>query len=257
MVSIIAIANHKGGTSKTTTCASLAVAFLELGQKPILMVDCDPTGALSTSFGVTPDEGEKTIYHALLERGTSLKKVIRRVRDGLDLAPSNRDLAGAEIILATQAGGELLLRKALEPIREDYAAIFLDCPPNLGKLTITALTAADGVVIPLTPAYLSLNPIGHLFETVEAVHDRLNPKLRVLGLLLTQFNRQTLHAQEVEERVRTLYPKLLFSQVIGQSVRIQEAPAGAQTILDYQPSHPASAAYRDVAKEVLHRVQAH
>ena len=239
MGNIIAVCNNKGGTAKTTSCASLAVALLELHQRPILMVDCDPTGALSASFRSVPGDGEKTIYHALLERGTTLKRVIRPLRNGLDLAPSNRDLAAAEIILATQAGGELLLKKALEPHRDDYAFILLDCPPNLGKLTVSALTAADSVLIPLTPAYLSLNPLGHLFETVEAVRDRLNPKLKVLGLLLTQFNRQTLHAQEVEERVRSLYPDLLFSQVIGHTVRIQEAPAAGQTILDYQPSHRA------------------
>ena len=173
MASIIAIANNKGGTSKTTTCASLAVALHELGQKPILMVDCDPTGALSTSFGISPGQDEKTLYHALLEPATTIKQVTRQLRPGLDLVPANRELSAAEMILPTKTGGEQLLRKKLEAARRDYAIVLLDCPPNLGKLTVNALTAADGLVIPLTAAYLSLNPLAHLFETVEADQTRI------------------------------------------------------------------------------------
>jgi chromosome partitioning protein len=257
MALVIALANHKGGTAKTTTCASLGVALLELGYHPILLVDCDPTGALSASFGVFPTPEEKTIYHAMLERGTSLKRVTRSLRNGLDLAPASRDLSAAELLLPQEAAGDVMLRQTLQPVREVYPFILLDCPPNLGPLTINALTAADGVLIPLTPAYLSLNPLQQLFDTIEAVRTRLNPTLQLWGLLLTQFNRNTLHAQEVEERLRALYPALLLPQVIGQSVRFQEAPAGAQTILDYQPSHPGARAYRDVAKEVIRRAQAH
>lgn len=256
MGTVIAIANHKGGTAKTTTCASLGVALSELGYSPILLIDCDPTGALSASFGVIPAVEDKTIYHALLERGTTLRRVIRPVRDAIDLAPASRDLSAAEILLTQEAGGDAILRKTVQQVRDHYSFILLDCPPNLGKLTINALTAADGVIIPLTPAYLSLNPLGQLFDTIDAVRERLNPKLRVCGLLLTQFYRRTLHAQEVEERVRALYPDLVFSQIIGHSVRFQEAPAGAQTILDYQPNHPGALAYRELAKEVIHRVQA-
>ena len=258
MSSIIAVMNHKGGTSKTTTAASLAVALIELGQKPVLLIDSDHTRALSTSFGVVPGEGEKTLYEALLERGVTLKRAIRHVREGLDLVPASRDLSAAEILLSTTPGGDVMLQKALQPVRADYAMILIDCPPALGKLTINALTAADGVLVPVTPAYLSLNPLEEVFATIEAVKERLNPRLRVLGILLTQFNQHTLHHREVEERVRTLYPDLLFPQIVPWTIRLQEAPAGGQTILDYQPSHPAAMAHREAAKEVLQRAhQAH
>ena len=176
----------------------------------------------------------------MLERGTSLKRIIRSLRNGLDLASASRDLSAAELLLPQEAAGDVMLRNTLQPIREVYPFTLLDCPPNLGLLTINALTAADGVLIPLTPAYLSLNPLQQLFDTIEAVRTRLNPMLQLWGLLLTQFNRNTLHAQEVEERLRALYPELLLPQVIVQSVRFQEAPAGAQTILDYPPTHPGA-----------------
>lgn len=253
---IIAISNHKGGTAKTTTCASIAAAIGELGQGPVLVVDCDPTGALTTSFKVHPKPGEKTVYHALLERGTSLRSTIRKVNDRLHLVPAERDLAAAEILLIQQPGGEFALQKALREVEAEYPYVLLDCPPNLGKLTVNALAAADGVLIPLTPAYLSLNPMAHLMETIETVRERLNPSLRLLGLLLTQFNRRMLHAVEVEERLRSTYPGLVFEQVIAPSVRFQEAPAGGVTILEYEPNHPGAAAYRAVAKELIHRAQA-
>lgn len=251
---VIAFSNHKGGTAKTTSCASVAVALLELGQGPVLLVDCDPTGALSASFNAIPKAGEKTIYHALLERGTSLKNVIRTIRPGLDLAPANRDLAAAEIILPHEAGGDLVLKKALAEAGNTYTFILLDCPPNLGKLTINALAAADGVVIPLSPAYLSLNPMGQLVDTIESVTERLNPKLKIHGLLLTRFDRRLLHAQEVEGHLRERFPGMVFKQVIAPSVRFEEAPAGGVTILDYQPDHPGSIAYREVTKELLEHI---
>jgi chromosome partitioning protein len=251
---VIAFSNHKGGTAKTTSCASVAASLLELGHGPVLVVDCDPTGALSAGFNAIPPDGAKTIYHALLERGTTLKDVIRTVRPGLDLAPANRDLAAAEIILPHEPGGDVILRKALREVEGSYAFVLLDCPPNLGKLTINALSAADGVVIPLSPAYLSLNPMGQLVDTIEHVTERLNPKLKIYGVLLTRFDRRLLHAKEVEEHLRGRFPDMVFKQVIAPSVRFEEAPAGGVTILEYQPGHPGAIAYREVTKELLEHV---
>ena len=247
---IIAIVNHKGGVGKTTTAASLGAALQEHGRR-VLLVDLDPQASLTVTFA--DQAHQKTIYHALLEEGVAVKDTIVPVRERLSLIPSGRDLAAADLLLAQEADGDLYLRRTLAPVTKAYDVILLDCPPNLAKLTINALVAADAALIPLSSSFLSLKPLGQLLDTIEQVKARRNPSLAILGFLLTRFSRTTLHAAEVEERVREMFKAKVFTTVIGQSVRFEEAPAVGQTILEYEPSHPGALAYRAVAKEVIHR----
>jgi chromosome partitioning protein len=249
-MTVLAIACHKGGTAKTTSTATLAVALAQEGQR-VLACDLDHQAALTTTFGIQADQGQRTVYHALLQEGIGLAQVIVPVGECLDLAPSHRDLAAGEVLMQ-QAGddGDLYLREALAPLRDQYDYILMDCPPNLGKLTINALVSADRVIIPVNPSFLAVRALGQLLETIELVRARRNPSLAIMGILLTRVSR-TLHAAEVEARLRQMFPDQVFSTAIGQSVRFEEAPVTGKTILDYEPWHPGALAYRAVAKEIL------
>jgi len=249
---ILAIVNHKGGSTKTTTAATLAVALADFNKRTkVLLCDLDPQASLTATFGLDNNEHPKTLYHALLERGTKITDVKTHIRDRLDLVPANRNLAAGEVLLLRDdKEGDFYLRRALTPVRKEYAYILLDCPPNLGKLTINALVAADRVIIPVTCSFLAVKALGQLLDTIEQVRARLNPSLDIMGILLTRFSR-TLHAAEVERRIREIFKGQVFKTVIGHSVRFEEAPAAGKTILDYEPSHPGAVAYRAFAKEVL------
>jgi chromosome partitioning protein len=250
-MTIIAIVCHKGGVAKTTSAATLGVALAtDEPRRRVLLADLDFQASLTTSFGVNPEERGKTIYHALLEEGTQLTDVLVPVREGLDLAPANRDLAAAESLLLQEQDGDLYLRQALAPARDQYDYLLLDCPPNLGRLTINALVAANYVLIPVNPSFLAVKALGQLMQTITLVQERRNPSLALMGILLTRVNR-TLHAAEVETRVRHIFPNHVFTTTISQSVRFEEAPAAGKTILDYDPFHPGALAYRALAKEII------
>ncbi len=249
---IIAVVNHKGGSTKTTSTATLAVALAELQPHiRVLAVDCDPQASLTATFGLEAEDRPKTLYHALLEQGTGVTDVLVPVRERVDLVPANRNLAAAEVLLLNDEQGNLALRQALASVYAQYAYIVLDCPPSLGKLTINALAAADKIIIPVTCSFLAVKALGQLLDTIEEVQRQLNPSLTIMGLLLTRLSR-TLHAAEVEKRLRQIFPSQVFDTVIGHSVRFEEAPAAGQTILEYAPDHPGALAYRAFAHEVLH-----
>lgn len=249
---IIAVVNHKGGSTKTTTAATLAVALVELDQHArVLLCDLDPQASLTATFGLDSTDHPKTIYHALLERGTGVTAARVPLRERLDLVPANRNLAAGEVLLLQEDDGDLYLRRALAPVQRHYDYILLDCPPNLGKVTINALVAAQRVIIPVTCSFLAVKALGQLFDTIDEVKARLNPSLAIMGILLTRFSR-TLHAAEVEKRLRDIFKAQVFRTVISHSVRFEEAPAVGQTILDYAPSHPGALAYRAFAHEVIH-----
>lgn len=250
---VIAVYNKKGGSTKTTTCATCAVALHELGHRPILMIDCDPNASLSTTFGVRPDAKQASLYEGLFAEGFSLESAIRPVREGLDLIPSTEQLAAAEQLIAAEPGGELILRDALKGLRDRYAAILIDTPPDVVKLNVLALVAADGVLVPMTTDFLAVDPTLKSLKIIRSVKDRLNPSLQTIGLLLTRYAPGN-HAREVEERLRGAYPDLVFRDVVKESVRFKEAPIGQQTILDYDTNHPGAVAYRAVVKELLQRV---
>lgn len=250
---ILAVYNHKGGVGKTTTAASLGVAIHGLGHGPVLLVDCDPNASLSQTFGIRPRKGEPTVYEALLGEGVKLQDAIRPLREGLDLIPASEDFSAGEYLVAQQAGGEMILREALEEVRGRYRVIVIDSPPNYMKLNVMPLAAADGVVVPMSADFLSIRPTQESLKTIENVRRRLNPNLRIFGLLLTKYDQRTLHAREIGEQMRTAYPGVVFDDAVGFSVRFQEAPVGAETILDYAPTHPGAETYRAVARQLIAR----
>lgn len=247
---IIAIANRKGGTAKTTTTVNLGAALAELGKK-VLLVDLDPQGNLSTYLGIDKDNLKKTIYNALLEEGVHLADIIYQKYEKLDIAPSNNDLSAAEVLLVNEIGREAVLAKTLQPINNKYDYILIDCPPNLGLLTINALTSANKVVIPIECAFLSTQGLKQLLQTITTVQERLNPYLEVMGILLTKYDSRTSHAQEVAKEVRKAFPNKVFSTIINRTVRFDEAPVVGQSILEYASDSPGSIAYRQLAKEII------
>lgn len=252
MSRIIAVANQKGGVGKTTTCASLAVALTELGES-VLAIDLDPQSHLTMNMGIDPNNLENTIYHAILQKGVSIGDILVNVRQNLDLAPVNRDLAAAEILLLQEAGGEVALAKSLGKVIEDYGYILIDCPPNLGKLTINALTAAHEVIIPVECSYFAVKGLGQLLDTIDLVEERLNPDLHIVGILLTMYDGRTLHVQQITKRLQEAFGKEVFNTAIPRTIRFNEASARGETILEYAANHKGALAYRQLAKEVIHR----
>ena len=244
---VIAFANQKGGVAKTTTTLNLAVAFQEMGYR-VLAVDLDPQGNLTMSQGMDPDTVERSMFDVLV-RSMAIEEVI--VRAEIDLAVSSIDLAGAELALSSMIGRERALQKALLPIRKSYDYILVDTPPSLGLLTINALTAADGVIVPVQCEYLSLRGLVQLEGTLSMIRENLNPVVEIQGILPTMYDGRTLHAREAVEMLRENFGDLVFETKIKKTVRYAEAPVQGSSILKYEPNGPAAAAYRELAKEVL------
>lgn len=249
---VIAIANQKGGVGKTTTVVNLGAALAALGRKTLL-IDLDPQSALSVGFGINSYELEETVYNALVESdSTSLQSVIHYgIRPNLDMVPSNIDLAAAEMELIAAIGREYILKEILEPLRENYKYILIDCPPSLGLLTINALTASNYVLIPLQCEYLALRGMRMLIEVIEKVQKKLNPSLKVLGILGTMYNARTIHAKEVLEEIRSVFGDKVFDVVIHSSIKFAEAPVVHKPILEYARSHPGAVAYRTLAEVIV------
>lgn len=250
----IAFSNQKGGTGKTTTVINTAGALSEMGKK-VLVVDMDPQASLTVGFGVDTESLDETMYDVLLE-GFPIANLIRPIRDNVDIAPTNITLSAADINLNNQYRREDRLLNALERVEDDYDIILVDCPPSLGILTINALSAADGIVIPMSCAFYSLVGIKLLFGTLDSIKEQINPDLEVLGVLPTMYDRRTKHATEVLELVRQQLEGNfhVFNTVVRMTVRIQEAPVAGQTITEYSPKHPGAQDYRDFAEELIEEI---
>jgi chromosome partitioning protein len=244
---VIAFANQKGGVAKTTTTLNLAVAFAERGLR-VLAVDLDPQGNLTMSQGFDPDGIEQSMFDVLVHR-LPIEQVIRPAE--IDLAVSSIDLAGAELALSSMIGRERALEKALAPVRGNYDYVLIDTPPSLGLLTINALVAADGVIVPVQCEYLSLRGLVQLEGTLGMVRENLNPNVQIVGILPTMFDPRTIHSREAVEILEENFRDLVFATRIRKTVRYAEAPVKGTSVLKYDPTGPAAEAYRELAKEVL------
>jgi chromosome partitioning protein len=251
---IIALANQKGGVGKTTSAITLGAALAELGQR-ILLVDFDPQGGCAIGLGIEPGSIEVSIYNALLDRTCDVDEVILKTTvPSLDLLPSNIDLAAAELLLVQEVAREQTLLRVLAPLRVKYDFMLIDCPPSLGLLTINALTAADGVIIPLECEYYALRGMALLMDSIDRVKERLNPRLQIDGIVATMFDPRTLHSREVHGRVKEAFGPRVFETVIRKTVRFAEAPVAGEPILNYAPKSLGAMAYRNLAEEVMSRV---
>jgi chromosome partitioning protein len=249
---IIALCNQKGGVGKTTTTINLGAALAEFGRK-VLLVDFDPQGALSVGLGVNPNELDLTIYNALMERDVTADDILIKTNADMDLLPSNIDLSAAEVQLVGEVAREQSLKRVLAPMVADYDFILVDCQPSLGLLTINALTAADGVIIPLECEYFSLRGVALLIQTIEKVSERLNPQLELKGILATMYDARTLHGREVLSRVVQAFGSKVFHTVVNRTVRFPETTVAGEPITTFASSSPGAAAYRDLAREVVAR----
>jgi chromosome partitioning protein len=249
---VIAFANQKGGVAKTTSTLNLAVAFAEQGLR-VLTVDLDPQGNLTMSQGLNPDTIERSMYDVLVHR-LPIEQVINKAE--VDLAVSSIDLAGAELALSSLIGRERALEKGLAPVKDDYDWIIIDTPPSLGLLTINALVASDGVIVPVQCEYLSLRGLVQLENTMSMIRENLNPDVEIQGILPTMFDGRTLHAREAVEILEENFGDLVFKTRIRKTIRYAEAPVKGASILKYDPTGAAAEAYRDLAKEVLNGSQA-
>jgi chromosome partitioning protein len=248
---IIAMCNQKGGVGKTTSTINLGAALVEYGRK-VLLVDLDPQGALSVGLGVPAQHLERTIYNALMERRTTLADVrVPTDVPGLDLVPSNIDLSAAEVQLVSEVAREQTLQRTLAAVRDEYDYILIDCQPSLGLLTVNALTAAHGVVIPLECEFFSLRGVALLVDTIDKVKERLNPDLEIDGILATMYDSRTVHCREVFSRVVEAFGDTVFQTVIHRTVRFPETTVAGQPITTWAPTSSGASAYRDLAKEVI------
>ena len=251
MGTVYAIANQKGGVGKTTTAVNVAACIAEAGYRTQL-VDVDPQGNATVGLGVSRDGGPG-LYDVLCEEVAAIDAVRPTGVDHLAILSSTPDLAGATMELPRMEGSEGRLREVLEPLRERYAFVLLDCPPSLGPLTINALVAADRVIVPVQTEYFALEGLAGLLDTLSLIQRELNPRLTVAGMLLTMHDNRTKLGQDVEREVREHFPSLVFNTVIPRNVRLGEAPSYGQPVIHYDPHCAGAGAYFELAKEVAQR----
>jgi chromosome partitioning protein len=248
---IYAIANQKGGVGKTTTAVNIAACLAEAGS-PVLLVDVDPQANASGGLGIRARD-RLTTADVLLDGVPVADAVVPTEIPNLDLVPSSPDLASAAVELPGRSGRERLLAAALAPARERYRYVFLDCPPSLDLLTVNALAAADRLIVPVQCEYYALEGLSRLMETVAAVQERLNPRLRVTGMLMTMHDSRTRVSGDVIGEVRRHFPELAFRTVVPRNVRLAEAPSYGEPVIRYDPHCAGADAYFEAAKEVAAR----
>ena len=249
---IITLCNQKGGVGKTTTSINLGSSLAEYGRR-VLAVDFDPQGALSAGLGVNTHD-RATVYDLLLGTVKDPREVIVETSvPGLDVLPANIDLSAAEVHLVNEVARETILARVLRKVSDDYDVILIDCQPSLGLLTVNALTAAHGVLIPLECEFFALRGVALLVETIDKVRDRLNPAIELDGILPTMFDSRTLHSREVLERVVEAFGDQVLETVIGRTVKFPDATVSGVPITQFAPEHAAAKAYRQLARELISR----
>jgi chromosome partitioning protein len=247
LTQVIAFANQKGGVAKTTSTLNLGVALGQRGLR-VLLIDLDPQSNLTMSQGIDPERVERSMFDVLVHK-VPIADVIEHRE--VDIAVASIDLAGAELALASMIGRERALEKAIMPVRADYDFVLIDTPPSLGLLTINALTAASGVIVPVQCEYLSLRGLVQLEATLQTIRDNLNPDVRIRGILPTMLDTRLLHAREALELLERNFGGLVFRTRVRKTVRLAEAPVAGKSVMAYDPRGPAAEAYRELAEEVL------
>ena len=250
MSKVISLINQKGGVGKTTTAINLAASLGEAGQR-VLLVDFDPQG--NTTGGIAPEgEGEgRTIYDLICGKAMVSECLIKDVSEGVDLIPADIDLSGAEIELHEIENGEKTLKEAIKGIKSNYDFVFIDCPPSIGTLTINALTASDGAIIPVQCEYYALEGLSQVLDTIEIVRQKLNTRLKIFGILFTMYDARTNLSDQVIQSVRQSLKAPIFETVIPRNVRLAEAPSHGEPITIYDPSSRGAESYRLLASELL------
>ena len=252
MGKIISLANQKGGVGKTTTSINLAAALATEGKR-VLLVDADPQANSSSGLGVDIQQLEHTVYECLINEIDPHQAIYETQTKGLYIMPSHIDLVGAEIEMLNIEQRETILKRVLASVRAEYDYILIDCSPSLGLITINALTASDGIIIPVQCEFFALEGIAKLLNTVKIIKSNLNPSLRIAGFLLTMYDGRLLLSAQVHDEVRRHFGDLVFDTVIARNVRLSEAPSHGMSVLEYDRSSKGAKNYRNLAKELIRR----
>jgi chromosome partitioning protein len=250
---VFAIANQKGGVGKTTTTINLAACLADAGRKT-LVIDLDPQSNTTTGLGIDAHRVGNSLYELLVNTDVAVQEVIKpEIRPNLSLLPAKVDLYAADIELVYLDEREYRMKRALEPVKQSFDFILIDCPPSLGLLTVNALTAADGVILPLQCEYFALEGMQQLLNTIRLVRDRLNPRIGLFGVVLTMFDPRTKLGSEVVREISEHFPRERFQAIIPRNVRLAEAPSFGQTILEHDPRSPGALAYKQLTEELIAR----
>jgi chromosome partitioning protein len=250
MTHIICIANQKGGVGKTTTAVNLSAA-LAVSEKRTLLVDCDPQGNATTGLGLDKNKIYHTLYHGMIGKVAARNLVMNSDIDTLKIIPSRVELIGFEVEMMSKPKREMVLKKLLAQLADSFDYIIIDCPPSLSLLTVNALTAADFMLIPLQCEFYALEGLGQLLQTMKRIQHHLNPKLKIVGILLTMFDKRTNLSHQVAEDAERYFKHLVFKTMVPRNVRLGEAPSFGKPILLYDAASPGAQSYFNLAKEIM------